>query len=142
MPVTPLPLNPTPETGAMLKLIPSIVTRVKFVWPRLGKKSVITGAFVTKKVFELVAVPAGVVTEILPVVAAAGTCALICVGAVTAAMGSVTPLNFTVTGPLKLTPLMMTPTPGAPTPGEKSSMIGAGPIMMKSLVVVALPAVV
>src|SRR5207237_8820420 len=95
---------------------------------------------VTKKGVGLVAVPAGGVTETLPVAAAAGTCALICVGAVTANMGSVTPLNFTVTAPLKLTPLMMTPTPGAPTPGEKSSMIGAGTTTVKALGVLAFTA--
>src|SRR5437870_1049728 len=124
MPVTPLPLNPTPETGAMLKLIPSIVTWVKFVWPRPGKQSVITGAFVTKKVFELVAVPAGVVTEILPVVAPVGTVAWIWVTAVTANVVGLL-LNSTLVVPTKLNPSMVTPVFVALRRGEKPEMRGA-----------------
>src|SRR5437870_12313777 len=129
-----------PMPVRLLKLIPSRVTGVPAL-PKAGKKFVITGALVTKKLFELVVVPPeAVVTEILPVVAVAGTCALIWVGAVTAAVESPIPLNFTIAPLLKLAPLMRTLTPGAPTAGEKSSMIGAGPVTTKLFVVVAPPA--
>src|SRR5882762_9949200 len=98
MKFTGLPLNPTPVMLVRLKLIPSIVTRVKLVWPRPGKKFVITGALVTVKVFELVVTPPDVVTEIFPVVALGGTVAWIRAGAVAVAVESAAPLNFTVTG--------------------------------------------
>ena len=63
-----------------------------------------TGAFVTVKSMALVVLPPVVVTEILPVVDAAGTSAAISVGAVAKAVLSVAPLNLTVRGLLKLAP--------------------------------------
>jgi hypothetical protein len=61
-----------------------------------------------------VLVPDAVVTVTGPDNAAAGTVARICVNAVTAAVGSVTPLNRTVAGLVKLPPVMMTSVPRGP----------------------------
>ena len=101
MPATSLPLNPTPVMP--VKLIPSIVTNVPGT-PTLGKKLVMTGAIVTTKFVALVAVPPEVVTVIFPVLAVAGTWALIRVEEATPAVGSATLLNRTVAPVAKLTP--------------------------------------
>ena len=66
------PLNVTPV--APVKLVPLIVTLVP-VGPLAGVKLVIVGGLVTVKLVALVAVPPGVVTLIVPVVALAGTVA-------------------------------------------------------------------
>lgn len=59
-----------------LKLLPVIVTDVP-IGPLAGVKALITGGGITVKVFVLVAVPPGVVTEIGPLVAPCGTIAII-----------------------------------------------------------------
>ena len=70
-----LPLNFTEETPA--KPVPLMVT-VVLIGPEVGVKFVIAGN--TMKFVALVAVPSGVVTAILPVVAPEGTLAMILVG--------------------------------------------------------------
>src|SRR5213593_2589101 len=101
MPATGLPLNPTPVT--FVKLIPSIVTKAPGT-PIFGKKLVMTGPVVTKKFVALVAVPPDVITVIFPVVAVAGTWALILLVVTAAAVESATPLNRTVAPLAKFTP--------------------------------------
>ena len=66
------PLNVTPL--APVKLVPLMVTLVP-TGPLVGVKPVIVGALVTVKLLPLVAVPPGVVTLIVPVVALVGTVA-------------------------------------------------------------------
>ena len=62
---------------ALLKLVPVITTPVPTV-PVVGEKLVMVGgALTTVKLLALVPVPPGVVTEIVPVVAPAGTLAVI-----------------------------------------------------------------
>ena len=61
---------------ALLKLVPVMVTLVP-TRPLVGVKEVIVGATMTTKSAVLVAVPAGLVTLILPVVAPSGTVAVI-----------------------------------------------------------------
>ena len=66
------PLNVTPV--APVKLVPLIVTLVP-TGPLVGVKPVIVGGLITVKLLALVAVPPGVLTLIVPVVALVGTVA-------------------------------------------------------------------
>ena len=68
--------------------------------------------------------PATVVTVIAPVVAPAGTAAIICSGETTV-KDAATPLNCTSVAPVKLAPLMVTSVPTGPLPGLKLLMRGA-----------------
>ena len=77
----------------------------------------------TVKVVAEVAVPFGVVTEIAPVVAAAGTVVVIWLALVTAKVAAV-PLNFTEVVPVKLVPLMVTEAPADPLVGETAVIVG------------------
>jgi len=75
---------------------------------------------------ELLTVPTEVVTEILPVVALAGTTATSWV-VVPELRVAVMPLNLTVLEPrveLKLVPVIVTLVPTAPLDGEKVVMVG------------------
>src|SRR2546427_6336356 len=78
-----------------VKPLPVMVTTVP-TGPLVGVKDVITGTTVTTKLDELVPVPAGFVTWIAPVVAAAGTAAVNLVSWITlkeaAAPAKVTPV--------------------------------------------------
>ena len=69
---------------------------------------------VTVKEAVLVPVPAGVVTATGPVVAPAGTVAVIWVSEVTVNVAAVVPLNFTAVAPVKPLPVMVTEAPGRP----------------------------
>ena len=66
------PLNATAVVP--VKLVPLMVTLVP-TGPLVGVKSVIVGGLITVKLLALVAVPPGVVTLIVPVVAPVGTVA-------------------------------------------------------------------
>jgi hypothetical protein len=72
--VAEVPLNFT--AVAPVKFVPVIVTLMPTA-PLVGKKLVIVGVKLTVKLVALVAVPAEVVTAIGPVVAPAGTVAVI-----------------------------------------------------------------
>jgi hypothetical protein len=69
-----VPLNWTAVVP--VKLVPVIYTVIPTV-PRAGKKLVIAGMGMTVKLVLLIAVPPGVMTPIAPVVALAGTMAVI-----------------------------------------------------------------
>src|SRR5207244_2799580 len=96
------PLNAT--AVAPVKVVPLMVTLVP-TGPLAGVKPVIVGGLITVKLPELVAVPPGVVTLIVPVVAPAGTVAWIEVAELTVKL-ALTPLNATAVAPVKLVPLM------------------------------------
>ncbi len=84
-----------------------------------GVNPVIRGA--TVNVVALVAVPPGVaVTLIGPVVALAGTMAVIWVLEFTVQVAGV-PLNLTAVAPVKLAPVITTPVPTAPAAGCRRS---------------------
>ena len=68
----------------------------------------------TVKLPELVAVPPGVVTDILPVVAYSGTVAVIDVLLTTVKLDALVPLNVTTVAPVKLVPGIVTTAPTAP----------------------------
>ena len=114
----------------LTKLVPLIVTEVP-TGPELGEKELIVGAAgeVTSKLLELVAVPPGVVTRILPSVAPEGTMAVIFVEEFTV-KDAETLLNVTAEVvkplPLKLVPLMVTEVPTGPELGEKELIVGDG----------------
>ena len=80
---------------------------------------------VTVKSLELVAVPAGVVTRILPVVAPACTEAWISVAETTVKLEA-TKLNVTALAPVKLLPVIVTSVATGPLVGLNDAMTGNG----------------
>jgi hypothetical protein len=90
------------------------------------------------KLVALVAVPTGVVTVIVPVVAPAGTTAVTEV-AVFAENVAVTPLNLTDVTPVRFVPVMTTLVPTGPLVGANDVIVGAEPTP-KLAVLAALPA--
>jgi hypothetical protein len=112
------PLNVTDV--APVKLAPVIAT-VFPTGPLAGVKPVIRGA--TVKLVELVAVLPAVVTLIGPVVALAGTVAVICVLESTWKVDD-TPLNFSAATPVKAVPVIVTLSPTFPLTGVKLVMLG------------------
>jgi hypothetical protein len=83
------------------------------------------------KLVALVAVPSGFVTVMGPVVAPAGTVAVICVAELTVNT-AVVPLNFTAVVPAKFVPVMTTDLPTLPTVGENDVMVGIPVSTVKS----------
>lgn len=77
----------------------------------------------TEKLVLLVPVPARVVTAIMPVVAPAGTVAVICVSELTVKFAAV-PLKVTAVAPVKFRPVMTTDVPAAPPAGVKLVIYG------------------
>ena len=73
----------------------------------------------------LVAVPVVVVTAIGPVVAPAGTAAVICVADTTVKAGWFVPLKVTAVAPMKFVPSMVTDMPTGPLVGLKPVTVGA-----------------
>lgn len=73
---------------------------------------------------ELVAVPAGVVTAIGPVLALLGTVALIDVSEVTEDVAAATPLNVTEVAPVKCVPVIVTAVPTGPLVGVNDEIVG------------------
>src|SRR5262245_25618941 len=96
------------------------------------------GGCVTVNSPALVAVPPGVVTVILPVVAPVGTAVLICVPDTTVKVAAV-PLNRTALAPPKFVPVIVTAVPTWPLVGANDAIVGAGGVTVKSVVLVALP---
>src|SRR5205814_8803987 len=107
---------------APLKLVPLIVTLVP-TGPLLGVKLEIVGGLMTVKLAALLAVPSEVVTLIGPLVAPAGTVAVIAVAEPTVKLALV-PLNSTALAPVKLVPLIVTLVPTGPLPGVKLVIVG------------------
>src|SRR6185436_17543026 len=107
--------------------------------PLVGENEEIVGAGgMTVKSPALVAVPPGVVTLILPVVAPAGTVVLICVLDTTLKVAAV-PLKLTLVVPVKADPVMVTTAPTRPLVGENEEIVGAGGMTVKSPALVAVP---
>jgi hypothetical protein len=115
--VVAVPLNVTEV--APVKFVPAIVTFVPGA-PVVGVKLVIRGA--TVKRAALVDVPAGVVTEIGPDVAFAGTVAVNCVAEFTAKLAAM-PLNLTAVAPTNAVPVITTELPIPP-------LVGLNPLMV------------
>ena len=85
---------------------------------------------------ELVPVPAGVLTAILPVLTPVGTVAVIRVEELTVNVAEV-PLNVTAVAPVKLPPVIVTRVPARPLAGVKLVIQGA---TVKFVVLVPVPA--
>jgi hypothetical protein len=97
---------------------------------------------VTVKFAALVAVPAGVVTLILPVVAPDGTFVSIRVPwALTVNDAAATPLNRTAVAPANPLPLMRTEVPTGPLLGENEEIVGAVAVVVtvKFVALIAVP---
>ena len=107
---------------APVKFAPIRMTLVPAL-PLDGVKLVIAGPATIPKVVALVAVPPGVVTEMGPVVAFAGTVAEICVAESTLKTAE-TPLNFTACPPVNFVPVMVTADPMVPLAGANPEIVG------------------
>lgn len=117
-----------------VKFVPVSVT-VAPLAPLEGVKEVIVGAGTTVKLVALVAVPPGVVTAIVPVVAPVGTVAVIVVALALKVVAAV-PLKLTAVAPVKLVPVSVTVEPIGPDVGVNDVIVGAGAVTVKELVVV------
>jgi hypothetical protein len=116
----PLLLLQEPDGVALLKVV--VPPRHIVVVPVMG---LTVGNGLTVNGEALVAVPPGVVTDIVPVVAAVGTVAVICVALLTANVAAV-PLMFTAVAPVKFVPVMTTEEPAQIGDGEKLVTVGGG----------------
>src|SRR5262245_51020263 len=90
-------------------------------------------AAVTVKLDELVAVPAGVVTEIGPLAAPAATVALIVESEPTVNAEAGVPWRATAEAPVKPWPVITTEVPGAPLLGLKDAIAGGLPVEPRGL---------
>lgn len=88
-----------------------------------------SGAGVTVKLLALFVVPTALLMPMTPVVAPAGTVAVI-TPLVTTVNADATPLNFTKFVEKKFAPLIVTSVPTGPEPGEKLVIVGAEPGLM------------
>src|SRR6185369_13627095 len=131
--VTPLNLTDV----ATPKPLPLMVTVVP-TGPLAGENEDTTGGPVTVNEPVLCPVPAAVVTLIRPVVAPAGTVALICADDTTVKV-AVTPLNLTDVAPLKPLPLIVTAVPTGPLAGENEDTTG-GLVTVNELALWPVPA--
>jgi hypothetical protein len=130
-------LTPLKRTSVVpVKFVPVMVTEVP-TGPEVGEKLTMVGGRMTTKLVPLVAVPSGVVTVMGPVVAPAGTVAVICVLLLTVKVAA-TPLKRTSVVPVKFVPVMVTDAPTGPDAGEKLVMVG-GRMTTKLVRLVAVP---
>ena len=138
------------EAGAPWKA--TVVAPVKFVpvrmteeptGPDTGAKEVIVGADTTTVKVKLpveVALPPGVVTEIVPLLAPAGTVAVIWVALSTVKAEAAVPWKDTAVAPVKFVPVRTTEVPTGPEAGAKEATVGAGAVTAKEVEEVPLPA--
>ena len=131
-------IPPNFTTVAPDRFVPLITIAVP-TGPIAGEKEVIVGAgTITAKFSLLTAVPATVVTEIVPLVAPAGTIAVIDDDEVALNVRAVVPLNVTLVVVARFVPLTVTLVPTLPEVGEKDVMVGGG-ITVKGLTLRAVP---
>jgi hypothetical protein len=107
---------------APVKFVPVIVTDVP-TGPNVGVNEVIVGGG-TVKLVRLDPVPPGAVTLIGPVVAVAGTVAVICVAEFTVNVVAAALLNVTAVAPVKFVPVIMTDVPASPDVGVNDVIVG------------------
>lgn len=114
-----IPLKETPVS--LLRLNPVIVTTVP-AGPSIGQIEEIDGPMVSAVVLWASKVPR---TETCPVIASAGTVAVIWVGeSIVNAGSAVVPVNPTDVTESRLVPVIVTVEPGAAVAGEKDVMVG------------------
>jgi hypothetical protein len=109
-----------------VKFVP-VMTTDDPILPLVGEKDVIVGdpAAVTVKLEALTAVPSGVVTLIVPLVAPTGTTAVICVAELTSKLVAAVRLNVTPVAPVRFVPVMTTVVPTGPLIGTNDVIVGA-----------------
>ena len=107
------------------KPVPLIVTTVP-TGPEAGEKPVIVGGGITVKLPELVAVPPGVMTDICPELAPAGTVALICSSEMTVSPVRFVPFSVTAVAHVRPVPPIVTSVPTGPEAGENPLIEGGG----------------
>jgi hypothetical protein len=129
-----VPLNVTDVVP--VKFAPVITTFVP-TGPAVGEKVVTRG--LTAKLVALIAVPAGVVTAMGPVVAPEGTEVVIFVDELIVNVALV-PLKVNDVAPVNPLPLTMTLAPMMPIVGEKLVIVGPPVATVKLLALVAVPA--
>lgn len=137
--VAAIPLNLT--AVAPVKFVPVMVTVAPIV-ELLGVNELIVGAGITVKLDPLVAVPPGVVTEIIPVVDPVGTVAVILVELTTVKVVAAVPLKLTAVVPVKFVPVMVIVVPIPPLVGVKDEIVGAGTTVKLEELVTLPPGVV
>jgi hypothetical protein len=130
-----------PLTGLLktaVKLIGEVL--VGSAWPTALSIVTVGGvvSLTTVKLPTLLVVPAEVMTLIEPVVAPAGTVAVIVVAEPTV-KAALVPLNSTAVAPVKFVPLIVTLVPTRPLVGVKLVIVG-GSITVKLLALLAVPA--
>jgi len=124
---------------APVNFVPAIMTDVP-TGPLVGRKVVMVGfGTVTVKLVALVAVPEGVVTVIVPVVAVAGTMAVIDVAFETVKVVASDPLKETLVAPVRLAPEIVILVPTGPLSGLNDVIVGAGIVTVKYVALVAVP---
>jgi hypothetical protein len=103
-----------------------VIVTVVPTGPEVGEKEMIVGgaAAVTVKLWELVAVPSGVVTLIGPVVAPEGTVVVTLVFEFAVNVAD-TPLNVTLVAAMRSVPVIVTDVPTGPLVGENEEIVGA-----------------
>src|SRR5260370_25602960 len=106
------------------ELLPVIVTTDR-AWRLVGRKLVIVGGGMTVKLATLWPVPLVVVTLMGPVVAPAGTVAVICDEEFTVGLEEAVPLKATPVTLTKFAPVMTTLLPIAPLPGLNPLITGS-----------------
>ena len=109
--------------GIALKLVPKIVT-VEPIGPDTGETEVIVGGGAVKIKPARLPVPAGVVTDTLPV-APLPTTAEIAVEPITVKEAAGTLPKLTLVVPVKLEPAIITDVPEGPVVGENVEIVGA-----------------
>ena len=116
---------------APVKLEPVIVTLVPG-WPWVGVKPVILGGGVVTVKFEaLIPVPLCVVTAIDPVLAPAGTTALMLLSELNVKLAAETPAKVTEVTPVKPVPVIVTLVPTVPLVGANEVTVGGGVVSVK-----------
>ncbi len=129
------PLNLTLETP--LKFVPNIITDVPTM-PLVGLKPLMAGVAIIVNDVALVITPPGEVTLIGPLVAPAGTVALICVSETILKVEAIAPLKLTAVTLVKLEPKIETLLPAGPLVGLKPLIVVVG-ITLKFFALLATP---
>jgi hypothetical protein len=115
--------SPNCTAVTLVNPLPVTVTTVP-TGPEVGVKPLIAGAKMIVKWVGEIAVPAGLVTVISPVVALGGTVAVSCVSELTVKLVAGKPLNWTAVAPVNPLPVTVTTVPNGPEAGVKLLITG------------------
>src|SRR5438093_13376067 len=133
-----LPAKLPPCTASLLRVKRALVVQLSGLTPlaassKPGLSSRLPGGgVVTVKLLALVAVPAGVVTLICPMVAPLGTVAVIWVLELAVKLAAA-PLKLTTVAPVRLVPVMVTEVPTGPLLGVNELIVGGEVVTVELL---------